>query len=112
GYEDWKLQRARSRVQASASTAAAVGRAESATARGPGPIARTKLSYKEQRELDALPARVEALEAEQAQLTERLASADTYTRDPQQVPLLQARHEAIEAELMQALERWELLSAR
>jgi ATP-binding cassette subfamily F protein uup len=112
GYEDWKQQRERSRVQTPSASPTAVVRAEPAAARGSAPGSRTKLSYKEQRELDALPARVEALEAEQAQVSQRLASAETYTKEPQQVPLLQARHEAIEAELMQALERWELLSAR
>lgn len=108
GYEDWKQQRERSRVLPVASAA----KAEPAAARASTSAARTKLSYKEQRELDALPALVEALESEQAQIAERLSSADTYTKEPQQVPLLQARHDAIEGELMQALERWEILSAR
>jgi ATP-binding cassette subfamily F protein uup len=73
---------------------------------------RTKLSYKEQRELDALPGRIEALEAEQKALAEQLASADLYLKEPQRVPALQARHEAIEAELLGALERWEVLGSR
>jgi ABC transport system ATP-binding/permease protein len=62
-----------------------------------------KLSYKELRELDALPARIEALEAERARIAEQLASADLYKGEPQRVPVLQARHEAVEAELMAAL---------
>ena len=74
--------------------------------------ARAKLSYKEQRELEALPGRIEALEAEQKTLFERLASASLYTEAPQQVAALQARHDEIEAELMAALERWETLAAR
>ncbi|MCZ2291237.1 MAG: ATP-binding cassette domain-containing protein [Burkholderiales bacterium] len=113
GYEDWKLQRERARVAvapapASASPAAAAAPAQvrPAAARG------AKLSYKEQRELDALPGRIEALEAEQRELAERLASAELYVNEPQRVPELQARHEAIEAELMQALERWEALASR
>jgi ATP-binding cassette subfamily F protein uup len=71
-----------------------------------------KLSYKDQRELDGLPARIEALEAEQAALSTRLASADLYAKEPQQVSALQARHAAIDEELMAALERWEALGAR
>ena len=59
-----------------------------------------------------MPARIEALEAEQRTLAERLAGTELYTREPQQVPLLQARYAQIEDELMQALERWEALSAR
>jgi ATP-binding cassette subfamily F protein uup len=71
-----------------------------------------KLSYKEQRELDALPGRIEALEAEQAALAARLADPALYAKDLQSVPALQARHADIDAELLQALERWELLGAR
>jgi ATP-binding cassette subfamily F protein uup len=71
-----------------------------------------KLSWKEQRELEGLPAQIEALEAEQKTLHERLASAELYSREPQQVPVLQARAEAIEELLMQCLERWEALAGR
>ncbi|MFO1328251.1 MAG: ATP-binding cassette domain-containing protein [Rubrivivax sp.] len=109
GYEDWRTQRERARVAAPpapAATAAAVPSPERAAA------PRTKLSYKEQRELDALPARIEALEAEQKALAERLASSELYVTEPLRVPELQARHEAIEAELMEALERWEALASR
>lgn len=109
GYEDWKLQRERSRV---AAAPAATMAPKPVAAPAPAAAKTGKLSYKEQRELDALPARIEALEAEQARIAEQLASADLYQREPQQVPVLQARHEAIEAELMEALERWELLGAR
>jgi len=113
GYEDWKVQRERGRV-AAAAEARAQSPAPSATpaARNAAAPARAKLSNKEQRELDALPARIEALEQEQAGIAEQLARADVYTRDPKLVPVLQARHAAIDAELMMALERWEALGAR
>jgi ATP-binding cassette subfamily F protein uup len=103
GYEDWKQQRERGRV-----ATAAAAKAAPAPAPRPG-AARTKLSYRDQRELDALPARIEALEAEQKRIHDRLASAELYTQEPQRVPELQARNEAIEAELWAALERWEAL---
>ena len=109
GYEDWKRQRGRARVIAAAAPVAA---SVAPLAPAPAIAPRSKLSFKEQRELDGLPGRIEALEAEQKALQERLASNDLYTREPQAVPALQARHEAIEAELMQALERWEALAAR
>jgi len=113
GYEDWKRQRGRARAIAAAAVPVAAPLASPA----PAPVAapagpRSKLSFKEQRELDGLPGRIEALEAEQKALHDRLASNDLYTREPQAVPALQARHEAIEAELMQALDRWEALAAR
>jgi ATP-binding cassette subfamily F protein uup len=109
GYEDWKLQRARSRVEPAAAVS---GKPATPKADAKAAAAKSKLSYKEQRELDALPARIEALEAEQKALHARLASNELYTQEPQAVPALQARNEAIEAELMAALERWEALGSR
>ncbi len=106
GYEDWKQQRERGRVAPAAATPAARAEALPKAVK-----AASKLSYKEQRELDALPGRIEALEAEQADIATRLASTELYTQQPQQVPALQARHAAIETELLAALERWEALQA-
>ncbi len=112
GYEDWQLQRARARE-----IAAARPRAAAPVAAPPPPAARTpaaprKLGFKEQRELQEMPARIEALETEQREIGERLASASLYTDEPQRVGELQARYAQIEDELMKALERWETLSAR
>jgi ABC transport system ATP-binding/permease protein len=74
------------------------------------PVKTKKLSYKDQRELDALPARIEALEAEQARVRRELADPALYTRDPQAAPQLHQRDAQIEAELLGVLERWEALS--
>ena len=110
GYEDWKLQRERTRI-ATAPMPAARSAAPAAAAPRPAAV-RVKLSYKEQRDLESLPDRIEALEAEQTGIAERLASAALYIEEPQRVAGLQARHDQIEAELMAALERWEALAAR
>ena len=111
GYEDWKLQRERTRQALAAAASPAPLAVKPAEPERPAAV-RTKLSYKEQRELDALPGRIEALEAEQKALAVQLASADLYLKEPQRVPALQARHEAIETELLGALERWEVLGSR
>ena len=71
-----------------------------------------KLSYKDQRELDALPARIEALETEQKTLTAQLADPALYAQDASRARELQARHDTIDGELLLALERWEALGAR
>ena len=68
-----------------------------------------KLSYKEQRELDALPARIEALEVEQKELAALLASAELYAEDPVRAEAAQMRYAQIDDELLAALERWEVL---
>ena len=72
----------------------------------------TKLSYKEQRELESLPTHIETLEREQAQLRLELADGSIYSRDPLGATQRHTRDAAIEEELMAALTRWEALSAR
>ncbi|MGE5865349.1 MAG: ATP-binding cassette domain-containing protein [Rhizobacter sp.] len=115
GYEDWKLQRDRARSlrdkAARAGNAPAPSPAAAAAPAAPSPARKVKLSYKEQRELDALPGRIEALEAEQKQLAEQLSGTEIYS-DAKRLAAVQARVGAIEEELLAALERWEVLGAR
>jgi ABC transport system ATP-binding/permease protein len=113
GYEDWKRQSERSRALRAVPSAAAPAVATKG-APAPAPVSKPsrKLSYKEQRELDELPARIEALEAEQKELGELLASSALYTEAPQRVVEVQARYDQIEGLLMEALERWETLGSR
>ena len=118
GYEDWKMQRDRAhtlRAQAAkAARAKDTPPAAKSVAATPAPAAAKprKLSYKEQRELDELPARIEKLEAEQVSLATLLADADAYTRDPKGVAAAQARVALIDDELLVAMERWEVLGQR
>lgn len=77
----------------------------------PTPVPKRKLSYKEQRELEALPGRIDALEAEQRDIDAALADGRLYTDAPLKAVELGTRREMIETELMEALERWETLSA-
>ena len=109
GIGDWQTQRARNPRATSAPVApSAPARALITAAAGP----RGKLSYKEQRELDALPAQIEALEAEQKGIAEAMADPSLYAKDPQRATALHARYAQIDDELMRSLERWEALSAR
>ncbi len=71
-----------------------------------------KLGFREQRELQELPARIEALEAEQAALAARMQSPDAYRRDAREQHADHRRAEEIEAELLELLERWESLEQR
>ncbi|MGA0612151.1 ATP-binding cassette domain-containing protein [Caldimonas sp. KR1-144] len=109
--EDWLVQSERARALQAQRDAAQAPPAKRAPAPAPAaPARRGKLSFKEQRELEALPARIEALEAEQRDLGEMLSGSALYTDTPQRVAEVQARYEAIERELMELLERWEALS--
>jgi ATP-binding cassette subfamily F protein uup len=77
----------------------------------PRPSKSRKLSFKEQRELDALPTSIAALEAEQQDITQALADGSLYASDPARAAALASRSADIDDALMQALERWELLGA-
>ena len=116
GIDDWRVQRAR--MLAAQAAAPKAGPADSrapaavAPARPPAPppaAKARKLSYKEKREFEELPARIAALEAEQKSLSAQLASPDLYTGPADQATALQARFGQIDDELLAALERWELL---
>ena len=70
-----------------------------------------KLSYKEQRELDALPDELAALEAEQADLNTQLSDPEIF-KDYEKAATLQTRAEEIEMLLLDKLERWEWLETK
>jgi ATP-binding cassette subfamily F protein uup len=120
GVQDWLIQshrmrealQARAASESSPAIASASGKGQAITAAKKAETPRVKLSFKEQRELDALPQQIESLEAEQAQLRAELADGSLYTRDAARATALHERDGAIDAELMAALERWEALSAR
>ena len=107
GYSDWVRQRpvptAKERDAGGGGKASVPPRAKSKSVR---------LSYKETRELEALPRNIAALEAEQSQITAELAAPQLYRDRPERVQALQQRYAAIESELMQSLARWEELETR
>lgn len=110
--QDWLTQSARS---------AALQREREAPPPVPAPVAKVapsapapatakrKLSYKEQREFDTLPALIAALEAEQATIGKDLENGQLFHSDPARAAQLGARHAEVEVEWLQALERWEAL---
>ncbi len=110
GIADWQVQRARMLAARATAPAAKVVAAAPTPAATPTVATKArKLSYKEKREFDELPARIAALEAEQASISERLADTALYAADPAQLPPLHARYAQIDDELLAAMERWELL---
>jgi ATP-binding cassette subfamily F protein uup len=104
GYTDWLKQRPRSSAAAPAKPGT---KTPAPTAANPKP--RTKLSFKEQRELDSLPAEIEGLEQEQSDLTSRMSTADYHRQGPDQVRTDSKRLEDIEALLQTKYARWEAL---
>jgi ATP-binding cassette subfamily F protein uup len=119
--QDWLIQSKRSREIAAqranaapAPLASAEKKSEIEATRPPDAgtqLSKKKLSYKEQRELDALPTRIEALETEQADIQRALADGSLYSSDAARATQLLQRNQVIEEELMEALDRWTALAA-
>lgn len=78
----------------------------------PAAVKQKKLSFKEQRELDALPMLIAQLEAEQTAISAQLADPSSYKQKPDELQRLNKRFAVLDAELMEALEKWELIEAR
>jgi ATP-binding cassette subfamily F protein uup len=108
GYQDWLRQRA---APASESDV----KARSRVASNPSKPAATadskpkKLSYKDQRELEQLPALIESLETELGQVQSDLADPDLYRRSPDRVSERNDRMQRLESDLADAYRRWEQL---
>jgi ATP-binding cassette subfamily F protein uup len=118
GYSDWLRQRrsparatsARTRQSAAARGAAAAPAPAAAKTVAPAAVTR-RLSYKEQRELDGLPQRIQQLEQEQGALARTVADPQLYARDPPRVAAALARLETIASELEAAYARWAALES-
>ncbi len=111
--QDWMTQSARSEAmqrERDAQSAPPVAKAAAAPAPAAAPATnKKKLSYKEQREFDGLPARIAELEAEQASVAKELGGGQLFNTDPARAAQLGARHVDIETEWLRAMERWEVL---
>jgi ATP-binding cassette subfamily F protein uup len=104
GYSDWK--RARTGADREAKSGAREAKVERTRTRAP------RLSFKETRELQELPVKLEELEQEQVALTARLADPALYQDRSVDLKALNARHGEIETELTRLLARWEELESR
>ena len=112
--QDWMTQSARAqaiqRDAVPASSPAAAPAPSAVIASAESNALKKKLSYKEQRELDGLPAKIAALETEQAGVEQQLGGGALYASDPARAAQLGARHAEIEMEWLKAMERLEALS--
>ena len=114
GVADWLTQSRRAQdlaQQAARANAVTAPAAKAAPPALPVATAKRKLSYKEQRELEALPGAIEALEQEQRAINEDLADGQLYASNPARAAELAQRSARIDDELMTALERWEALGS-
>jgi ABC transport system ATP-binding/permease protein len=110
GYADWEAKRR----QAGAAAAVGAGRAKPqpapAAASAAKPGSANKLSYKDQRDYELLPARIAELEAAIAKGEAILADPELYTRDPQRFATIMKGLENARAEKDAAEERWLMIA--
>ncbi|WP_334135565.1 ATP-binding cassette domain-containing protein [Acinetobacter schindleri] len=110
GYQDYLEQRPNQKAvdQKSAVKKAAAKAEAAAAAAAPAPK-KVKLSYKDQRELEQLPAEIEALESEQAELSDKLADGSWFVKDAAAATKASERLGEIDEILLEKMERWDEL---
>jgi ATP-binding cassette subfamily F protein uup len=112
GYDDWQRTRT-ARLEAEAAKAKTTSPTFAAkTALSAAPPAKKKLSYKEQKELEGLPARIESLEAEISALHTTMAAPDFYRQPGEHIATEQAKLKQLDEALAAAYIRWETLEAQ
>ncbi|NOZ98005.1 MAG: ATP-binding cassette domain-containing protein [Gammaproteobacteria bacterium] len=108
GYQDYLLQRPNQTVvdqKSDVKKAQAKAEANKVVA----PTKKVKLSFKDQRELEQLPAEIEKLEAEQSTLSDQLADGSWFVKDAAAATQASQRLAEIEEQLLEKLERWDEL---
>jgi len=113
GYQDWLVQyqykqQAKSK-SAKPGKAKKINAAPAESKKKPVDKEAKKFSYKETQELEKLPALIEALDAEQAGITEKMSDAGFYQQDKAAIAETTARLSEVEQALEQAYKRWEVL---
>jgi ABC transport system ATP-binding/permease protein len=112
GYSDWLRQRAATdKARPPAPVAAAPVAEAPAPARAPPPPKARRLSYKDQRELAAMPERIQRLEAEQQQLQANIADPELFQGNHERGALALQRLQALAVEIENAYARWDALES-
>ncbi len=120
GYEDWKIQKARSdQIRANYAKPESKVEPKAESKQAPKVEAKPaiksgvqKLNGKERQELETLPLQIEELEIEQADIGIAMSNPDLYKNEPDLAASMQARLTEITEQLEQKLQRWELLLGR
>jgi ATP-binding cassette subfamily F protein uup len=110
GYSDWLRQRPPPAERLRSESREPLRSSETTPPAAPAAVGRgRKLSYREQRELMELPARIESLEQEQTTIQQQLADPVLYREAGERVSALQQRLAEVEEALEHSFERWEAL---
>lgn len=110
GYQDYLQQRPDDKVvDQKSDVKKAQAKAEAEKAAAQSNVKKVKLSYKDQRELEQLPAEIEKLEVEQAELSDKLADGSWFVSNTDEATKASQRLAEIEEVLLEKLERWDEL---
>lgn len=110
GYQDYLQQRPDDKVvDQKSDVKKAQAKAEAEKAAAQSNIKKVKLSYKDQRELEQLPAEIEKLEVEQGELSDKLADGSWFVSNADEATKASQRLAEIEEVLLEKLERWDEL---
>ncbi len=110
GYQDYLEQRPDQKVvDQKSDVKKAIAKAEAASVAVEAPVKKVKLSYKDQRALEQLPAEIEALEKEQSELSEKLADGSWFVTDADVATQASQRLAEIDDLLLEKMERWDQL---
>ncbi len=112
GYGDWVRQRDADKVISKSDTAGKRGSGARKRPKETGEGRPKKLSFNEQRDLDQLPATIEALESEQRELGERISRPDFYKESADEIRAALVRSDELENELAGSYARWDELDSR
>lgn len=112
GYQDWEAWRARVAAEAAPAPTSRAKRETALSKATPLPKPVHQLSTKERRELDALPEKIDALEARQAELERALGDPALYTTRAGELAAIQEEFQQVQEQIQQAMARWEDLLAR
>jgi len=111
GYEDWERQSKAAERSITLKPTSNRPAAPTSVNQKRGNIKR-RLSYQEQRELEALPGKIEALEAEQAELHARMGDGDFYRQPSDRITAALERLEVVKSDLEQCYARWQALESQ
>ncbi|SNX29320.1 ATP-binding cassette, subfamily F, uup [Polynucleobacter meluiroseus] len=125
GYEDWKIQKARSDKIRAANAGGKGASTPKSVEKPAAPVVQVapavsvavksnvqKLNGKERHELEALPLQIEVLETEQADIGLEMSRPELYKNEPELAASMQARLSEVTSDLEKKLQRWEQLLSR
>jgi ATP-binding cassette subfamily F protein uup len=111
GYDDW-LRQDQARKARQQENEKPAPRKKDPAAKESAAFGKKKLSFKEQRELESLPTRIEKLEVRERELHEVMSGPGFYKNSPAEIRRLNAELKQVQHELAEALGRWEELETR